>query len=58
MSALNIMKITTKDAIAIKRTVDIDPNQFLIPPPEALLAKSAFVPEEAMSGGDVAFVKL
>jgi hypothetical protein len=41
-----------------KKTIDIDPNIFLIPPPEALLAKSAFVPEDAVTGGDVSFLKL
>ena len=30
----------------------------MIPPPEALLAKSAYVPEEAVTGGDVSFLKL
>ena len=40
-SALGVNKITTSDAIAIKKTVEINPNQFMLglPPPEALLAK-------------------
>ena len=48
--------VTDKNGI---KTIDIDPaKMMLIPPPEALFKKSAFVPEQAQTGAAIAFIKL
>jgi len=40
-----VSRINEEDLIQIKKTIEFDPSKLYVPPPEALIKKSAFNPE-------------